>query len=135
MAKLSSFLNLIISSGSLFFLSSSTSPSLNAQQNTYQIQFTNKCYDTVLIAVNYIDTDGDRITRGWFRAQTRKTRVIANTRNPVFYYYAKSQNGKIVWKGNDLYKTVEGSQTKYGFRKGTPNVSGGIVRQSLTCES
>lgn len=133
MAKFSSFLSLIISSGSLFFLFSSAPQSLNAQSNNYIIQLVNKCYDTVDFAINYVDRDGDRITRGWFNLSSRGLTNIA-ARSATFYYYAKSRNGKHIWTGNDLRKTVEGSDTVYDFRKGTPNVSGRVLRQSLTCE-
>ncbi|NEQ35906.1 MAG: DUF1036 domain-containing protein [Okeania sp. SIO3I5] len=133
MAKLSSFFNLIISSGSLLFLFSSAPQSLNAQQSTYTIQFHNKCYNTVRVAINYKDIDGDRITRSWFSvgSNSRSTLVTATSR--TFYFYAKSRNGKHTWGGNDLYKSINGSETKYGFRKGTTVSENGVLRQRLTC--
>lgn len=104
-------------------------------QDCFLIIFTNKCYDDISVAIHYKDMDDAWLTRGWFKVSSYKEKVVVPTKNTIFYFYVKSKNGKYKWSGDDLYRTVQGSETKYGFRKSRIKRSDwGTWKESLTCE-
>ena len=107
------------------------------------IVFTNKCYDDVNLAIRYQDPDGSWVTTAWHLLNGATTssngsnftgKIVAHTKNRIFYYYAESKNGKHEWSGDDIYNSIRGSDTKYGFKKQKITTSEwGSWQVSLTC--
>jgi len=72
--------------------------------NYETVAFKNKCYKPIAVFVHYLNLNNSWITNGYYRLTPYQKRSIFYTRNTIFYYYAQSMDGTLVWKG------------EYGFR-------------------
>lgn len=77
-------------------------------QNYETVAFKNKCHKPIAIFVHYLRLNNTWITKGYYKLNPNQMAQIFNTRNTIFYYYAQSMDGTIVWKGqyDFIYKNV-----------------------------
>jgi uncharacterized membrane protein len=91
----------------------------NAQ---YEINFANKNKAEIEVAVHYLDKAGQWQITGWTRIKPGQAARVANTRNSIFLYYARTTDKKLHWEGggkerqNNYIYTVPGSRDSFLFR-------------------
>ena len=94
--------------------------SLPLVRNYETVAFKNKCYKPIAIYVHYLDLNNNWITNGYYRLAPNQKGNIFNTRNTIFYYYAQSMDGTLVWRGD------------YGFRFHDVIIPMRIVEMSIS---
>ena len=68
-----------------------------------QLSFHNTATENVYLAVKYID-NGVWKTQGWFKVGPLQTeKIFPAINNRYYYYYAFTDNRKLVWSGKDSY--------------------------------
>jgi hypothetical protein len=96
------------------------------------IAFNNKCSKPIAIFVHYLDLNNNWITDGYYRLEPNQQGNIFNTKNLIFYYYAQSMDGTVVWKGDYefQYKDIVIPMTKVKM-----NITNwGTYIMKLTCD-
>lgn len=117
----------------------SSSGSSSSSQNYDRVYFKNKCNRKIQTAINYKNLDGEWVTEGWWSLEPGESAFVAKTRNTVFYTYAESiapRAERVFWSGDDLYRSIRGSQNTYGFRKKKITTQEwGTWTQNFTCRA
>jgi hypothetical protein len=125
------YTNLISSTSSTTTSTSSTSSSTASH---YKLKFRNKCNKPVKVLIRYLDDNDDWKSKGWWEIAPNKTVYVEDSSNRIFYYYAKTTDGKLVWSDNENKRTYKGK--KYGFRKlEKSNSDYGSWISNITCSS
>ncbi|EDP94237.1 DUF1036 domain-containing protein [Kordia algicida OT-1] len=94
---------------------SNTGSSSSSGEKFYRLKFRNKCIKPIKVLIRYLDFNNKWVSKGWWTIDTNKTVYVEDSPNSIFYYYAKTTDGKLVWSDNDNMRDYKG--TKYGFRK------------------
>jgi len=101
-------------------------------QSYDKIYIHNKCHKPIYVAICYKDLESQWVTDGWFNIAPDKKEWVVKTKNPIYYYYAKSHDGTFRWDGDETYQKVRGK--KYGFgKKNITTTKYGTWTQSFTC--
>ena len=95
--------------------SSSTTSSSSSGETFYRLKFKNKCIKPIKVAIRYLDFKDKWGSKGWWTIEPGKTVYVENSPNSIFYYYAKTLDGSLVWSDKDNLRDFNGK--KYGFRK------------------
>jgi uncharacterized membrane protein len=70
------------------------------ERNYETVAFKNKCYKSIAIFVHYLNLNNNWITDGYYKLAPNQNGNIFNSRNTIFYYYAQSTDGTLIWRGN-----------------------------------
>lgn len=100
----------------------------------YIVDFNNKCSSSIDVAIHYYNSDGEWETLGWYKDNPPGLGgQYFRTSASVFYYHAKDSGRH--WGGTDLYRSVDGSDYEYGFKKVEIDLASdtGTFIKSLTC--
>lgn len=105
----------------------------SSSNSYYKLKFKNKCSKPVKTLIRFKNLEDKWETKGWWTIEPDKTVYVEDSKLDFFYFYAKSTDGKSVWKG-DLDRTFK--EKTYGFRKLTkhPENYGSWVT-NLTCKN
>lgn len=87
--------------------------SILEQKTLYSIGFNNKTDETIQVAIRFLNLDGDWETASWYRLYPGDKKLLKQTKNSIFYFFAESKSLK--WTGTDNYRTINGEQR--GMRK------------------
>lgn len=82
-----------------------------------QINLKNETNVTIWTAISYLDVNSQWQTQGWWKLKPEEEVFVAQTNNAIFYTYAKSDDGNLIWSGSDTYDYIRDSKEKYGFTK------------------
>ncbi|MBC8756078.1 DUF1036 domain-containing protein [Kordia sp. YSTF-M3] len=95
--------------------SSSSSSSSSSTVEHYRLKFRNKCNKPVKVLIRYLNFEDEWKSKGWWEIAPNKTVYVEDSKNRIFYFYAKTTDGKLVWSDKDNKRDFKGK--KYGFRK------------------
>lgn len=127
----------LISSTSSTTTSTSSSNSSSSSSSTathYKLKFKNKCNKPVKVLIRYLDDNDDWKSKGWWEIAPDKTVYVEDSSNRIFYFYAKTTDGKLVWSDKENKRSYKGK--KYGFRKlEKSNSDYGSWISDITCSS
>jgi hypothetical protein len=91
-------------------------PTPNPAPTYFKIVIENTCDKPISVAIHYENLEGTWVTRGWYEIATGESAYLADTKNAVYYTYARTTDQMVIWKGDDTFQDVAGSGT-YGFEK------------------
>lgn len=98
-----------------------------------KILLENKCHRTIWTALHYVDLNGKWVTQGWWKIAPGEKAYVADTRNSVYYFHAKSDNGQYNWGSRDYAWRVN-NEGPYNFNEGRITTTGwGTWTQQFTC--
>jgi len=124
----------LVSTTSTSSTSTSTTSSSSSTPKFYRLKFRNKCAKPVKVLIRYLDFNDTWKSKGWWEIDTDKTVYVEDSPNSIFYYYAKTTDGKLVWSDKDNLRDFNG--TNYGFRKlEKSNRDYGSWITDITCSS
>jgi hypothetical protein len=100
------------------------------QRGRFKLYFENSCDEDASVLLYVKNMDDKWESKGWYPVAAGKNIFLEDTRNRIYYYYAKSANH--AWKGAKIFAF---KNTMYGFReKNIPDKDWGISKTQLTCE-
>lgn len=118
--------------------SSSTLPAMPSYRQGRAIHLTNHCTENVELILQYQDTSGNWVTKGWWNFNPEEANYLASsgttirTKNNVFYYYARIPGEDYTWSGNNN-RTFEGQA--YPMKQDKLVVADGISAFSVACSN
>jgi uncharacterized membrane protein len=128
---------LVLAMTSLVLAVGSVFAAAPAQAVSFEVGFRNSCHHTVRVAVSVYRAD-EWHTVGWYTFAPGERAKLngAHSDNEVFYYYAETLDGTIVWKGtaNDAPIVMDGV-----WYRSKENIASswftGTYYTNLTCNS
>jgi len=103
-------------------------------KNYYKLKLKNKCSKDIKTFIRYKNFEGQWKSKGWWKIKPGETVHVEDSKNNLFYFFAKSTDGSLVWKGKDNVKTFEGKE--YGLREiKKKNNNYGDWVTNITCTS
>jgi len=100
-----------------------------APKKAFDITFKNECSNTIQLAIQLVQLDGELTTKGWYWLSPGDTSHIEYTGSSTLYFYATGRDG--VWEG-DHDTAFRGAI--YRFKKiSIEGLPPGKVTQSLSC--
>jgi len=128
------YTNLIANNTSTTTVNTSSSSSSTNTASHYKLKFRNKCVKPVKVLIRYLDDNDKWKSKGWWEIAPNKTVYVEDSSNRIFYFYAKSTDGKLVWSDDDNKRDFNGK--KYGFRKlEKSNAEYGSWISNITCSN
>lgn len=107
-----------------------------ASRGYHTISYQNRCSRTIHTAIRFKDTNNTWTTNGWFVLNPGQSAYVANTKNRVYYTFAKSANNPDVtlfWKGDDNFYSVRGET--FGFDKRQFNATSWVDhKHTFSCD-
>ena len=101
-------------------------------QNHDNIIYQNLCGRTIYAALVFKNLNDTWEKGMWYKMAYQRRGVAGKTRNRIYYIYAQTENGDLVWKGSDL--NVEHNGRNYGFlAKRITTDEWGNWTQNFTC--
>ena len=85
------------------------------QKSLYSIGFKNTTDEMVQVAIRFKNLKGSWESAFWYNIQPGKKKLVAQTKNRIFYLFGESDSW--VWKGKDNHRRIDGE--KLGMREVT----------------
>jgi hypothetical protein len=122
-------LNLVITRENAKVVESGFKPLAANNPAKFQMHFQSTCNETMSVLIYFKNMADAWEAKGWYNLAPGKDMYVENTRNRLFYYYARSKSHE--WKGA---KTFAFAGTNYSFREKTiPEKDWGVTKTVLTC--
>lgn len=86
-----------------------------ADGHAFTVKIQNNCWQRVQVAVRYKHLNDEWRTRGWYQIEPNASKVVLESRNTIYYFYAESQG--TFWSGDDKQYKIRGENVPYGFRR------------------
>ncbi len=114
-------------------VSSSYSTLASSNSNHFKLKFKNKCHEKISTLIRYKNANDEWETKGWWEIKPGQTAYVEDTKNSIFYFYAKSTESTKEWRGEDNFKSFNGR--KYGLIKKSTDQHFGDWTTNLTCNN